>query len=159
MTDLGWYKNPIRDRIRYSFHKRAAAITEQHFGQSASPETKIEMQLILLLLQKVNYLNCQRVEIVKGIYDLHDAVLYEKLRTESGRRAIDEMLTELTSDLQGVLLSLTPNFEVLFQAIYANKDGPIFRIRDVIISPDDELYQFIRGSGDGTQLTAKCMIV
>lgn len=153
------YNERTRQRLRFIFEDRAKQVTEYHFGKSASSQTATSVQLLLLLAQKVNYLTAKRIEEVKGIYDLHEYVPYEKLRTEAGRQTIDELLSSLSAHTEALLLELTPDHNVLFTAIYPNQTSPVLRVRDVLIGMDDSLARFIKSSGKGEQLTPKCLIV
>ncbi len=153
------YAQRVRARLTHIFAKRAELQTKHNFGESASELDHASVQLLLLLTQKVNYLTCKRLEEVKGIYDLHDDVPYEKLRTEAGRQTIDDLLVQLTSDLDGIVLELSPDFDVCFTAMHPTEPSRILKARDILIGMDDTLAQYIRNGGEGEKLTPKCLIL
>ncbi len=153
------YAQRVRERLTYIFANRAKFQTEYNFGQSASELDYKSVQLLLLLTQKVNYLTCKSLEQVKGIADLHDDVPYEKLRTEAGRQTIDDLLVELTTDLDGIVLELSTDFDVRLAVMHPTKPSRILKARDTLIGMDDTLAQYIRNGGEGEKLTPKCLIL
>lgn len=153
------YAQHVRERLTFIFAERAKFQTQYHFGESASELKRTSVHLLLLLTQKVNYLTSKSMEEVKGIYDLHDYVPYKKLRTEVGQQTIDDLLVELTSDLEGILLELSPDHDVLLTAVHTTKPSPTLNARNILIGMDDALAQYILKGGDGKKLTPKCQII
>jgi|GEM_PF-4554816 len=153
------YADRVKQRLTYIFTHRADWQAEYHFGKTVDVHTRTAVMLLLLLAQKVNYLTTKSVEQVKGIYDIHDYVPYEKLRTETGRKTIDDLLAEHTANLDGILLELNPDGDVVFTAVHPVFSTPVMKARDILIGMDDSLAQFIRQGGKGRELTPKCEIV
>ncbi|MBX9879615.1 MAG: hypothetical protein K2Y22_14250 [Candidatus Obscuribacterales bacterium] len=152
------YAQRVRDRLTDIFDKRATFQTQYHFGATAAELDKTSVLLLLLLTQRVNYLTCENIERVRGIYDLHDYVPYEKLRTEAGKQTIEDLLAEHTTQLDGILLQLDARGDVLFTAVHPTQRSRVIKARDVLIGMDDTLAQYIRKGGQAEALTPKCHI-
>lgn len=153
------YSQRVRERLTEIINYRAEALTHFRIGTTASELDKTSVLLLLLLSQRVNYLTCRHIEQVKGIYDLHDYVPYEKLRTEAGKQAIKDLLAEHTSELDGILLQLTADGDVLLSVVHPTMPSRVVKARDILISMDDALAQYIRKGGQAERLTPKCLIL
>lgn len=153
------YAQRVRDRLTEIITYRAEALTHFRIGATASELDKTSVLLLLLLSQRVNYLTCKNIEHVKGVYDLHDYVPYDKLRTEAGKQTIKDLLEEHTAELDGVVLQLDANGDVLLSAVHPSMPSRVVKARDILIGMDDALAEYIRKGGQAERLTPKCLIL
>lgn len=153
------YSERVRERLTNVFAETAKQQTAKHFYTPANELTYRSVLLLLLLVQKMHYVTAKRLDQVKGMYVMHAASPYEKLRTEAGRQTIDNLIAEHTADLQGLCFSATPKGKVLFAAIHSDLPSPIIRVGNILDGLEEfEFAQFIRNGGTGASLSDKCHI-